>query len=29
MKLNFWQWLGLALVLVGGILWLARHNNWW
>ena len=27
MKLNFWQWLGVALLIVGGIWMFARDSN--
>ena len=27
MKLNFWQWLGLILLVVAGIFYLAKKEN--
>ena len=27
MKLNFWQWLGLILLLIGVALWIYRKNR--
>ena len=27
MKLNFWQWLGLILLVIGLALWLYRKNQ--
>jgi hypothetical protein len=30
MKLNFWQWIGLLLFVVGGVLILNKHvTHWW
>jgi hypothetical protein len=27
MKLNFWQWLGIILVIVGGAFWIYEKNT--
>lgn len=27
MKLNFWQWLGLVLLLIGVALWIYKKNR--
>ena len=30
MKLNFWQWLGILLLVVGAVLALnSRYFHWW
>jgi hypothetical protein len=30
MKLNFWQWLGVILLIVGGVLALNKYAfHWW
>lgn len=26
MKLNFWQWLGVALLVVGGVVWMTKSK---
>jgi type VI protein secretion system component VasK len=27
MKLNFWQWIGVALLVVGVAVWIYEHNK--
>ena len=27
MKLNFWQWIGVVLLIVGVVWWIARERN--
>jgi drug/metabolite transporter (DMT)-like permease len=27
MKLNFWQWLGVILLVLGAALWVYEHNK--